>query len=243
MNRKRVLVTGASSGIGFQVARDFLKQGAIVGAHYRSNEAGARKLFEYAKPGQCQVFQADFSHSGEVLRLWAEFFAWSRGIDVLVNNAGEAVVPVPFSELAEESWDRAFQVNVKAPFLLSRAALAEMEKQGSGRIISISSVGVKFGGGVNTVHYSASKAALEALTKSLAKAGAPFNVLVNTVRVGVTDTPLHEKIGRGDLSGRAALIPLKRLAQPSEISEVVLFLASEGSSYITGSVLTVAGGE
>ena len=150
---------------------------------------------------------------------------------------------VPFDELSEESWDSTFQVNVKAPFLLSRAALSVMQKQGSGRIINISSIGLKFGGSINTVHYSASKAALEALTASLAKAGAPFNVLVNTVRAGVTDTPMHERIGRADMSGRADLIPLKRLADPSEVSNAVQFLASDKSSYITGTVLTVAGGE
>ena len=243
MKGKRVLVTGASSGIGYQIALDLLKEGAIVAAHYRSNEAGVRKLFAFAESGQCQIFQADFSQSGEVRRLWRKFIDWSNGIDVLVNNAGETAFPVPLAELSDEAWDKTFQVNVKAPFLLSQAALSAMEDQGSGRIVNISSIGVKFGGGVTTAHYSASKAALEALTMSFAKAGAPFNVLVNAVRAGVTDTPLHEKIGRPIWPDRVDLIPLKRPAQPSEISKAVLFLASDSSSYITGTILTVAGGE
>ena len=155
----------------------------------------------------------------------------------------EAANPVPINELSEWAWDNTFQVNVKAAFLLGRAALSQMQEQKSGRIISISSIGLKFGGGINTVHYSASKAALEAVTASLAKAGAPFNVLVNTVRAGVTDTPMHEKIGRTDMSDRASLIPLKRLALPSEISRAVQFLAGDNSSFVTGSVLTVSGGE
>ncbi len=238
-----MLVTGASSGIGFQVACDFLRKGAVVGAHYRHNKEGALKLLEYAQYGRCQLFQADFTHSADVLRLWDEFITWSQGIDVLVNNAGEAVAPVPLDELSEDAWDSAFQVNVKAPFMLSRAALSHMAEQRSGRIINISSVGVKFGGGITTAHYSASKAALEATTMSFAKAGAPVNVLVNAIRAGVTDTPLHEKMGRSDMSQRIGLIPLRRLALPSEISEAVLFLASERSSYITGTILTVAGGE
>jgi 3-oxoacyl-[acyl-carrier protein] reductase len=236
-------VTGASSGIGFQIAEDFLRAGAVVGAHYRRNEAGVRKLVEGAEPGHCEIFQADFTQSKEVLRLWKEFINWSRGIDVLVNNAGEATVPQPMDELDEEAWDSTFQVNVKAPWLLSRASLSLMTQQRAGRIINISSIGVKFGGGITTVHYSASKAALEALTNSFAKAGATSNVLVNTVRAGVTDTAFHEKIGRTDLYSRAELIPLQRLAQPSEISAAVLFLASDQSSYITGTTLTVAGGE
>lgn len=243
MKDKRVLVTGASGGIGFQIASDFLGQGAAVGAHYRSNEAAARKLLELAQPGQCQLFQADFTQTGEIMRLWDQFIQWSHGIDVLVNNAGEAPNPVPLAQLDEETWDKAFQVNVKATFLLSQAALSVMEQQKAGRIINISSIGVKYGGGVTTVHYSASKAALEALTKSFAKAGAESNVLVNTVRAGVTDTPLHSKIGLSDLSSRVNMIPLKRLARPSEISEAVMFLAGGRSSYVTGTTLTVAGGE
>ena len=243
MKGKRVLVTGASSGIGFQIALDFLKQGASVGAHYRYNEEGARGLLQHAAPGECQVFQADFAMSADVHRLWEEFSSWRGGIDVLVNNAAEAAAPSPLEELSEEAWDTTFQVNVKVPFLLSRAALSHMRTQGSGRIINISSIGVKFGGGITTVHYSASKAALEAITRSFAKAGAPFNVLVNAVQAGVTDTPMHGKIGRYDLSDRIEMIPLKRLARPEEISDAVIFLAGERSSYISGTVITVAGGE
>lgn len=244
LENKYILVTGANSGIGFQVAKDFLLEGAIVGAHYYGDKAGAQDLLKYAQDGQCQIFEADFSQSEKVLRLWNEFIGWSKGrIDILVNNAGEASQPKTLEELSEEAWDKTFQVNLKAPFLLSRAALALMSKQQSGRIINISSIGVKFGGSPTTIHYSASKAALEAVTKSLAKAGAPFNVLVNAIRPGVTNTSFHKKIGRSDLSSRAALIPLKRIAKPSEISNMVIFLASQKSSFITNTVIDVAGGE
>lgn len=239
-----VLVTGASSGIGFQIAKDFLSEQALVAVHYCRNKKGLEKLRKYAKPGQCRIFQADFSRSEEVLRLWDEFILWSKNrIDVLVNNAGEVSQPMALKELTEETWDRVFQVNVKAPFLLSRAALSIMSRQRSGRIINISSISAKFGGSPTTVHYSASKAALEAITRSFAKAAAPFNVLVNTVRPGVTDTPLHKKIGRKDITKRTAMIPLKRAALPSEISNVVMFLAGKKSSFITKTIIDVAGGE
>ncbi|KKU53094.1 MAG: hypothetical protein UX74_C0005G0028 [Parcubacteria group bacterium GW2011_GWA2_47_10b] len=239
-----VLITGASSGIGFQIAKDFLSEGALAGVHYCRNKKGIEKLRKCAKPGQCRIFQADFSRSEEVLRLWDEFILWSKNrIDVLVNNAGEVGERIPLRELSEEAWDMAFQVNVKAPFLLSRAALSVMSKQRSGRIINISSIGVKFGGSPTTAHYSASKAALEAMTGSFAKAAAPFNVLVNVVRAGVTDTPLHTKTSRRDLSRRTAMIPLKRLARPAEISNVVIFLAGKKSSFITKAIIDVAGGE
>jgi len=244
LKNKHVLVTGASSGIGFQIAKDFLLEGAWVGAHYCRNRKGVEKLLKYAKSGQCRVLQADFFRSEEVLRLWNEFISWSKKrIDVLVNNAGEVGRATNLKGLTEEAWDRVFQVNVKAPFLLSRAALSNMSKKRSGRIINISSVGVKFGGSRNTLHYSASKAALEAITKSFASVAAPFNVLVNAVRPGVTNTPLHKKTGRKDMSKRINMIPLKRFAEPYEISNVVIFLAGKKNSFLTNAIIDVAGGE
>ena len=178
------------------------------------------------------------------MKLWSSFMLWSKGnIDVLVNNAANVSQSCDWRTVNEKAWDRVFQVNAKAPFLLGRAALGTMAKKRRGRIINLSSIGVKFGGSETTLHYSASKAALEAISKSLAKAGAPYNVMVNVVRIGVTDTTAHKKAGRKNLSGRIALIPLKRSARPSEISKVVLFLASEGSSFITNTTIDVAGGE
>jgi len=244
LKNKYILVTGANSGIGFQIAKDLLLEGALVGAHYYLDKKGAEKLLKYGKPGQCKVFSADFSRSREIFRLWDQFISWSKGsIDVLVNNAGEIGQLLPFKDLTEEDFNRVFQINVKAPFLLSRVALSIMSKQRDGRIINISSIGVKFGGSANTLHYSASKAALEAMTKSFANAGAPFNVLVNAVRPGVTDTPLHKHLSRKDLLKRAAMVPLKRLARPAEISNIVVFLASNKSSFVTNTIIDVAGGE
>jgi len=245
LKNKYVLVTGASSGIGFQIAKDFLLEGAFVGVHYCNNLKGAKRLLKYAKNKQCKIFKSDFSSSKEVSALWNEFILWSKGrIDVLVNNAG-FVKPMPLENLSEEEWDKTFQVNLKTPFQLSRAAFPIMSKKKNGRIINISSGGWKYGGGKATVHYGASKAALEALTMAFAKIGAPHNVLVNAIRPGVTKTPHHKKIGRNrnDLLARVNLVPLKRLAEPSEISNMVLFLASSKSSFTTNTIISVAGGE
>lgn len=240
---KCALVTGASGGVGFQIAKRMLEEGATVGAHYNANPAQAEHLLSIASPGRCRAFRAEFSDSRQVAELWGQFAHWAGSIDILVNCAAEATRPGSTEEPTIETWDRIFRVNVTAPFMLSRAAMVEMRKRRSGRIINVSSIGVKFGGGVGTVHYSASKAALEAVTLSLAKEGAPDNILVNAIRAGVVDTSLHRKIGRPDLSDRVKLIPLKRPAQAQEIAEAVLFLASESSSYITGVVLPVSGGE
>ena len=245
LKNKYVLVTGASSGIGFQIAKDFLLEGAFVGVHYCNNLKGAKRLLKYAKNKQCKIFKSDFSSSKEVSALWNEFILWSKGhIDVLVNNASFGKF-ISFENLSEEDWDRTFQVNLKAAFQLSRAAFPIMSKKKNGRIINISSGGWKYGGGKASVHYGASKAALEALTMAFAKIGAPHNVLVNAIRPGVTKTPHHKKIGRNrnDLSARVNLVPLKRLAEPSEISNMVLFLASSKSSFITNTIISVTGGE
>ena len=243
LKNKYTLVTGASSGIGFQIAKDFLLEGAFVGIHYYNNLKGAKRLLKYAKNKKCKIFKSDFSNSKEVSVLWNEFTLWSKGrIDVLVNNAS-FVKPMPLENLSEEEWDRTFQVNLKAAFQLSRAAFPIMSKKKNGRIINISSGGWKYGGGKDTIHYSTSKAALEALTIAFAKRGAPHNVLVNAIRPGATKTPFHKKIGRKDLSARTNLVPLKRLAKPSEISNAVLFLAGSKSSFITNTIINVTGGE
>ena len=243
LKNKYVLVTGASSGIGFQIAKDFLLEGAFVGVHYCNNLKGAKRTLKYAKNKQCKIFKSDFSSSKEVSALWNEFILWSKGhIDVLVNNASFGKF-ISFENLSEEEWDKTFQVNLKAAFQLSRAAFPIMSKKKNGRIINISSGGWKYGGGKATVHFGASKAALEALTMAFAKIGAPHNVLVNAIRPGATKTPFHKKIGRNDLSARINLVPLKRLAKPSEISNMVLFLASSKSSFITNTIIDIAGGE
>ena len=243
LKSKYALVTGGSGGIGFSIVKRFLEEGAFVGVHYCHDKEGAEKLVAMAQPGQCRAFQADFSESQQVLSLWDRFFDWSGTIDVLVNSAGAASQPALLNDLTEETWDQTFQVNTKAPFLLSRAAMTIMKQSLTGRIINISSIGVKFGGGPTTLAYSASKAALEAVTRSLAKEGAPYNVLVNAIQAGVTDTPFHQRLGRTTLSDRAKLVPLKRAARPEEIANAVLFLASDASSYTTGTILPVAGGE
>jgi len=240
---KFALITGAGSGIGFHIAKEFLAQGANVGVHYHHSREGAERLLGIAQKDRCKLLQADFSESHQVLRLWDEFLGWSGTIDILVNNAGEVTKPVPLSKLTEEILDKTFQINMKAPILLSQVAVEVMKQKGWGRIVNISSIGVKFGGGPMTAHYSASKAALEAVMFSFAKEGASHNILVNAIRAGVTDTPLHQKMGRTDLSERTKLIPLGRMAQPEEIAHAALFLASEESSFITGSILSVAGGE
>ncbi len=162
---------------------------------------------------------------------------------MLVNNAA-LIEPVESIEaIGEEVLNLAMQVNFVTPFLLSKLVLSKMRQVRSGRIVIISSIGVKYAGSPQTAHYMASKAALEAGTLALAKSGASDGVLINVVRAGVTRTAAHRRLGRDDLATREALIPLGRAAEPGEIAEVVLFLVSPCNTYITGTILPVAGGE
>jgi NAD(P)-dependent dehydrogenase (short-subunit alcohol dehydrogenase family) len=126
--------------------------------------------------------------------------------------------------------------------MLTKLAVQAMRNRRSGRIVSISSIGVKYAGSPQTIQYSVSKAALESGTLALAKEAASYNVLINVLRAGITRTPVHDRLGR-DMEARVGLIPLKRVAEPSEIARVVLFLVSPHNTYLTGAIIPVAGGE
>jgi 3-oxoacyl-[acyl-carrier protein] reductase len=242
---KRILVTGASSGIGAAIAELFGTYGASVGVHYRSGKKGALEVIDNItkKGGKAALFEGDLLQPSVRAGLLKSFTGAFGGIDVLVNNAGGVYGAKHFLELDEESWDNTFTLNAKVPFFLAREAFALMKEQGGGKIINISSISAKYGGSPQTLHYGAAKAALDAITIGLARAGAPYNILVNSVRGGFIDTPFHKKMGRVNLEDRIKLIPLKRAGQPIDIARMVLFLASEAGNYITGEVLTIAGGD
>jgi len=242
---KRILVTGASSGIGACIADLSGSYGAFVGVHYRNDKKGALGVVSKInkRGGKAEAFQSDLllsSVGANPLKSFTDVFG---GIDVLVNNAGGVYGPKHFLELDEESWDNTFTLNAKAPFFLAKEAFSVMKEQGGGKIINISSISAKYGGSPQTLHYGAAKAALDSITVGLARAGAQYNILVNSVRGGFVDTPAHKKMGRGDLEDRIKLIPLKRAGHPIDIARMVLFLASEAGDYITGEIFTVAGGD
>lgn len=243
----RVLVTGASSGIGNSIARLFGVAGAKVGVHYCNSRKGAEAVTEeiIGAGGQARMFQADLLKLASGVDMVRAFIKSFGGIDVLVNNAGAIYGTGDFLSVREQEWDETFNLNVKAPFVLIREAFSVMSQQGSGRIINISSISAKYGGSPSTLHYGAAKAALEALSLGLAKSGAKHNILVNCVRAGFVETEFHSKIGRSknDIEKRIELMPLKKVVQPLDVARMVLFLASEAGDCITGEIFTVASGD
>ena len=244
LDGKRVLITGASGGIGSCLARLFAEHGALLGLHYHQNRAETETLVREIEEagGEAVAIQADLCAPAlpSLLQTFTERFG---GIDILVNNAGAVIGAVDFLDLEPRMWEQTFRLNVQNPYFLAREAFVAMKMQGGGKIINISSISAKYGGSTKTLHYGAAKAALEAVTTGLARQGAPHNILVNTVRGGFIDTPMHHKIGRANLQRRIDMIPLKRAGTPVDVACMVLFLASEACNFITGEIFTVAGGD
>jgi NAD(P)-dependent dehydrogenase (short-subunit alcohol dehydrogenase family) len=242
---KRVLVTGASSGIGACTAELFAREGAVVGIHHHTGEGSARELLVKIQDrgGKGLLLKADLLDSRQRDGLVPRFITGAGGIDVLINNAGGPVGQEHFLDLTVPSWEGTISLNLTAPFILAREAFRWMKEHGGGRIVNISSIAALYGGSETSLHYGAAKSGLEAVTKSLARAGAAHNILVNTIQPGVIDTPAHRKMGRRSLDNRVRTIPLRRPGKPRDVAGLCLFLASEGGDYITGQTFRVTGGE
>lgn len=239
---KTALITGGARGIGGTTAFLFAKEGAKVGI-LDLREEGLRKIKDQAKKKGIALttFVGDVSKKDQIESVMQEFVQEFGRIDVLVNNAGIAISR-PFLEKTVEDWKKTLEVNLIGIFVCSQAAARYMLEQKSGKIINISSIrGIDHCGREGIMDYSASKAAVISLTKTMAKELAP-HVNVNTVAPGHTNTEmiksLPEEIRKNMIEGSY----LKRLAKPQEIAKAILFLASNDADFITGQLLLVDGG-
>ena len=222
--------------------------GASVGVHYDANHQGAMAVLDAVQHqgGQAVALPCNLLEPAERDRLVPTFVECVGGVDILVNNAGAAISYQDFRHLSEEEWHHAIMLNAQAPLWLSRDVWPHMEKNSWGRIINISSAAVKFGGSPHGVHYVAAKAALEGITVALAKAGAASNILVNAIRCGVIDTGIYKRIPgytHEQFIQRGKKAFLGRPGTTDEVARTVLFLASDGGGYITGELISVAGGD
>lgn len=246
LREKVAIITGARRGMGRAHAIIFAKAGAKVVVSDISQEECQLVADEIKKEkGEAIAVKCDISNKAEVDNLIKKTIEKFGKLDILVNNAG--ICPFkPFLELTEEDWHKVLSVNLKGYFLCSQAAALEMAKQKSGVIVNIASIAMgQVGSGFpGIVHYCASKGGIVAMAEAMSLELAPLGIRVNTISPGAIDTPMASSVKQDakTFEGFMAKIPLKRMGRPEEISNAVLFLASDESSYMTGATVVVDGG-
>jgi len=255
MHGRVVFVTGGTRGIGAAISRSFGEQGAVVAAGYGRDAEHAEQLRAGLEADgiNASVHQGNIGSAEDCRRTVAEVIERHGRLDVLVNNAG-ITIDKTVLKMSDEDWSKVIAVNLSGAFFMSQSALPHMIERGSGRIINISSI-IGETGNIGQANYAASKSGLFGLTKSLAREAAQqlaragkltddcIGVTVNTVAPGFIATEMLENIPDKVLDKIKAQIPLGRLGRPDEIARVVHFLAADQSSYITGAIWGVNGGQ
>src|ERR1700687_1237493 len=244
---KVALITGAASGIGRATALLFAREGAAVALADVNTDAGRRVADKIAQSGGRAFFEGiDVTRAADCRRLVERAIREFGRIDILFNNAG-IIRRATVLELSEDDWDRVMAVNVKSIYLLSREGIPHMRKAGGGTIINPAS-GWGLTGGAKAAVYCASKGAVVLLTKAMALDHGPQNIRVNCICPGDTDTPMLRSEARqlgeenSNFLAEAAKRPLGRVGTPEEIAQAALYLASDASSFVTGTALVVDGG-
>jgi acetoacetyl-CoA reductase/3-oxoacyl-[acyl-carrier protein] reductase len=255
MHGRVVLVTGGTRGIGAAISRSFAAQGAIVAAGYGRDAEHAEQLLAQLRDHgfEASVHQGNVGSAEDCRRTVGKVIERHGRLDVLVNNAG-ITIDKTILKMTDEDWYKVIAVNLSGAFFMSQAALPHMIEQGTGRIINISSI-IGSTGNIGQANYAASKSGLFGLTKTLAREACfqlaraeklhedSIGLTVNAVAPGFIATEMLEHIPEKVLERIKAQIPVGRLGRPDEIARVVHFLASDHSSFITGEVVNVNGGQ
>ena len=241
---KVVMVTGASRGIGREIALQFAERGARIAVHFHKNRRAAEQTLSELSGQAHQIFQADLADADAVGRMADQTVDEMGKIDVLVNNAGayefHPIATTTFEDW-QRSWEKTLFTNLLGPAHLSYKVARHMMESGGGKIINITSRGA-FRGEPDAPAYGASKAGLNAFSQSMAQALAPHNILMYAVAPGFVETDMTASLLSGP-EGEAirAQSPLNRVARPEEVAQVVIFLAEDGTDYLTGSIIDVNG--
>ncbi|MBI4184839.1 MAG: glucose 1-dehydrogenase [Proteobacteria bacterium] len=240
---KTAVVTGGSRGIGREIALAFAREGASVLVGYRDRADKAAEVVGEirAAGGRAEAAAMDVRERAACRAAFARAAEAFGGIDILVNNAG-INHRCTFEETTEEDWDRIMAVNLKGPFLCCQEVFPHLIRRGGGRIVNISSVAGQYHG-PKTVHYAVSKAGLISLTAAVARYGAPHNILVNAVAPGIMLTEQTADELAGPAGARIVeMTLLKRAGRLADVAAACVFLCSEEQGYVTGQVISVAGG-
>lgn len=244
-----ILVTGGARGIGAATCRLAARLGYDVAVNYASRADAAEKVVADVKSAgrRAIAVKGDVSKEADVKAMFAAVDKGLGRLDVLVNNAGTTYGVTRFEETPPGRFEEVMAINVLGVVYCTREAIRRMARRhggNGGAILNISSISAKMGGPNDNVEYSTSKAAIEAMANGLAKQIAPEGIRLNTVRPGLTHSDIHAKIGDPDRATKlGASVPLgQRAANPEEIAEAILWLASDKASYCTGAVLDVHGG-
>ena len=239
LDGKKVLITGGTSGIGRSIAEAFAREGACVAISGQNTERGHQVVREIAKAGgETSFLKADISSVDQVRYLAQAAMDTLGRVDILVNNAGIYFF-IPTVETDEATFDKLMNTNVKGPFFLTAALVPGMIARGKGKIINVSSM-VAERGTPFTAAYGATKSALTLLTKAWATEYGPHGINVNALMPGIIETP--GTMDNEGLKQHASFTPARRVGQPEEVAAAAIYLASEESNFLHGTILAVDGG-
>lgn len=239
---KTAIVTGASRGIGAEIARKMAAAGAKIVVNYSGSQEKAEAVVEEIKTngGEAIAIKANVADAEAVKALVDETMQAFGSVDILVNNAGITRDNL-MMRMKDDEWDDVINTNLKGVFICTKAVTRQMMKQRAGRIINIASI-VGVMGNAGQANYVAAKAGVIGLTKTTARELASRNITANAVAPGFITTDMTDKLGEDIQKSMLAQIPLGRFGKPEEVAKAVLFLASDDSSYMTGQTLHLDGG-
>ena len=243
---KKILITGASTGIGAELAKAFAKQGAIIGLHYFSSEDAAKTVASeiQGEGGRIELIKADVSDSQAMAGAVREAAEVLGGLNGLINNAGGMVRRIPYAKVSDKDYDEIMDLNARSIVVASREALPFLKEQG-GFVINTTSIAARNGAGGGAGMYGSSKAFVSNVTRGMAKEWIEFGIRVNAVAPGVITTPFHERYStKEQLDAMLATVPQGRLGVAEDCVGAYLFLASKQlAGYVIGQTIEVNGGQ
>jgi 3-oxoacyl-[acyl-carrier protein] reductase len=244
-NEKVAWITGSSTGIGRACAVTLAKEGCKVAVHYNRSENEAQKVVEEIEScgSEALLVKGEVSDANEVDRMVGEIEDHFSRLDILVNNVGSLIERRKLEEMAEDLWERVINVNLKSVYLCSRAILPLMKRQGGGKIVNVTSIAARTGGGPGSIAYAASKGGVSTLTRSMAKELISDGIIVNAVAPGFITTPFHDQFTPDDVREQITnSIPAGREGTPEEIASAIAYLASPQADYLVGEIIEINGG-